>query len=63
MRSSLRRCRDCGAYSTKEICPDCGARTETALPPRYSPDDRYGEYRRTAIEQEYGENGKCHKLL
>ena len=25
--------------------------------------DRYGEYRRKAIAEEFGENGKCDKLL
>ena len=54
---------DCGKYSTKDTCPDCGGNAVPALPPRYSPDDRYGEYRRKAIAEEYGENGKCRKLL
>ena len=63
MRSALRKCKDCGKYSTKDVCPDCGGATVTALPPRYSPEDRYGEYRRKAIAEEFGENGKCDKLL
>ena len=59
MKSALRKCKGCGTYSTKDVCPECGEQTVCAVPPRYSPDDRYGEYRRTAIAQEYGENGKC----
>ncbi|MBS7382318.1 MAG: RNA-protein complex protein Nop10 [Candidatus Methanomethylophilaceae archaeon] len=60
MRSSLRRCPKCGRYSMKEKCLDCSADTVTAHPPRYSPDDRYGKYRRESIIEEYGENGKLH---
>ena len=44
----------------KEKCLDCLADTVTAHPPRYSPDDRYGKYRRESIIEEYGENGKLH---
>ncbi|NLL94794.1 MAG: ribosome biogenesis protein [Thermoplasmatales archaeon] len=41
-----------------ETCPGCGGRSRTAHPARFSPDDRYGKYRRIGIEEEYGENGK-----
>jgi H/ACA ribonucleoprotein complex subunit 3 len=62
MRSSIRRCPACGLYSTKDICT-CGAHTVSAHPAKFSPDDRYGEYRRKAIVEEYGENGKYdHKV-
>jgi H/ACA ribonucleoprotein complex subunit 3 len=62
MRSELRICPACGRYSLEEDCPSCGASTRSPIPARFSPDDRYGEYRRTAIIQEYGENGKHHKI-
>jgi rRNA maturation protein Nop10 len=39
-------------------CPECGSDTRHPAPPRYSPEDRYGEYRRKSIIEEYGENGK-----
>jgi rRNA maturation protein Nop10 len=41
----------------KDVC--CNTPTVTPLPAKYSPDDRYGEYRRKSIIREYGENGKC----
>lgn len=63
MKSALRKCKECGIYSTKDVCPKCGNPTSTALPPRYSPDDRYGEYRRKSIAEEYGENGKCNQSV
>jgi H/ACA ribonucleoprotein complex subunit 3 len=42
----LRRCVACHAYTLQEACPHCGGKTQTPRPPRYSPEDRYGEYRR-----------------
>ena len=60
MRASLRRCPGCGRYTAGYTCTECGSDTVTAHPPKYSPDDRYGRYRRMSIRQEYGENGKCH---
>jgi H/ACA ribonucleoprotein complex subunit 3 len=58
MRSDIRKCGGCGRYTLSQICPKCGAGTVCPIPPRYSPDDRMGEYRRRSIMQEYGENGK-----
>ncbi|MFQ6060716.1 MAG: RNA-protein complex protein Nop10 [Thermoplasmata archaeon] len=46
MRSAIRRCKSCEKYTLKDLCPSCGGRTRMAIPPRYSPEDRYGEYRR-----------------
>ena len=62
MRTSLRKCRNCNLYTMKEKCPQCGAPSSPSIPPRYSPDDRYGEYRRKSIRDEYGENGKYDPL-
>ncbi|AJC72091.1 ribosome biogenesis protein Nop10 [Thermococcus guaymasensis DSM 11113] len=46
MRFRIRKCPECGRYTLKEICPVCGAKTKVAHPPRFSPEDPYGEYRR-----------------
>ncbi|NYT01837.1 MAG: RNA-protein complex protein Nop10 [Methanosarcinales archaeon] len=51
MRSKILRCSACKAYTLKEICPKCGAQSGTTRPARYSPEDRYGKYRR-ALAQE-----------
>ena len=61
MRSEMKRCPECGNYSLNDRC-ECGSLTATPLPAKYSPDDRYGEYRRAGITEEYGENGKCRKV-
>jgi len=53
----MRKCPACGEYSLQDVCR-CGTATVIPLPAKYSPDDRYGEYRRKAIKEEYGENGK-----
>jgi len=42
----MRKCKACGEYTLKEVCVRCGARTVSPLPPRFSPTDRYGKYRR-----------------
>jgi len=56
--AEIRVCGRCGSYTMSETCPGCGGRSRTAHPARFSPDDRYGKYRRIGIEEEYGENGK-----
>jgi len=46
MRSLLRRCAKCGAYTLKsDVCPKCGGPLEIPHPPKYSPEDRYQIYR------------------
>lgn len=47
MRSQLLKCIKCEQYTFKETCSICGERTQTPLPPRYSPQDKYGKYRRS----------------
>ncbi|MCK4718199.1 MAG: RNA-protein complex protein Nop10 [Thermoplasmata archaeon] len=39
-------CPNCGKYSLKEECMDCKVKTFEDLPARFSPEDRYGKYRR-----------------
>jgi len=46
MRSLMRVCREDRTYTLREVCPRCGAATVAPLPARYSPEDRYGKYRR-----------------
>jgi len=46
MRSILQKCLACGRYSMKDVCPNCNHATGSPMPPRYSPEDRYGAYRR-----------------
>jgi len=40
------KCKNCGIYTIKEKCPKCGMETVRPIPPKYSPVDKYGKYRR-----------------
>jgi len=44
------KCKKCGKYTLKENCT-CGGSAVTIKPPKYSPQDKYGEYRRKAKRQ------------
>jgi len=44
--TKMRKCPSCGAYTFKEVCPKCNSRTVNPEPPRFSPQDKYGKYRR-----------------
>lgn len=48
---ALRVCRACHRYSLKESCPECGQPTRQPHPARFSPQDRYGKYRRMLLAQ------------
>jgi H/ACA ribonucleoprotein complex subunit 3 len=42
----MRYCKECAVYTLKEVCGRCGAQTVSPCPPRFSPLDPYGKYRR-----------------
>jgi H/ACA ribonucleoprotein complex subunit 3 len=46
MKVLMRKCGKCGRYTLKETCPACGNKTFMPVPPRFSPEDPYGKYRR-----------------
>lgn len=48
-------CGVCGKYTMKE--EHCGKRTIVPRPPKYSPDDKYADYRRKAKEGMLKEKG------
>ncbi|MCX6650581.1 MAG: RNA-protein complex protein Nop10 [Methanomassiliicoccales archaeon] len=52
MKTTLRLCEKCREYTLKDTCPRCGAFTLVPIPSRFSPDDRYGEYRRKARQEQ-----------
>jgi H/ACA ribonucleoprotein complex subunit 3 len=46
VRSLLRRCVKCGAYTlSRDRCPRCGGEVRVPHPPKFSPEDRYQKYR------------------
>ncbi len=47
----IHKCPGCGSYTLKGACPKCGSQTNPVGPARYSPEDRYGRYRRMMKEE------------
>ena len=45
------KCKSCGKYGLEEHC-DCGSKKARVEPAKYSPEDKYAEYRRQAKEKE-----------
>ncbi len=39
-------CDKCREYTLKEKCPICEKKTIQNKPPKFSPEDKYGKYRR-----------------
>jgi len=54
MRFKIKKCPRCGKYTLKETCPLCGEKTKLAHPPKFSPEDPYGEYRRRLKKEMLG---------
>ncbi|MGQ9787826.1 MAG: RNA-protein complex protein Nop10 [Candidatus Hadarchaeaceae archaeon] len=47
----MKKCKVCGLYTLKDQCPGCGGQTVSPHPPRFSPHDPYGKYRRMLKKQ------------
>ncbi len=50
------RCTSCKKYILTEKC-SCGAVAASPKPPKYSPEDQYGKYRRMAKKEELEKGG------
>ena len=46
MRTLILHCKACKCYTLSETCGNCSLPTSNPLPPRFSPQDKYGKYRR-----------------
>ena len=53
--SNLFYCKKCNEYGLDEKCNKCGGKTISKYPPRFSPQDHYGEYRRKLKKIQKGE--------
>ncbi|MDP3990267.1 MAG: RNA-protein complex protein Nop10 [archaeon] len=53
----INKCTQCLTYTLKDICQKCGAKTIQPKPPKYSPEDKYGQYRREEKKQEFKDKG------
>ena len=43
---NILRCNFCDVYTLQKNCPKCNKKTISPKPPKYSPIDKYGYYRR-----------------
>ncbi|MEM2944275.1 MAG: RNA-protein complex protein Nop10 [Methanomassiliicoccales archaeon] len=59
MKTSLRKCLKCQEYTLEESCPRCGSMSVIATPPKFSPEDKYGNYRRR-LRKERGDGYGVH---
>lgn len=50
------KCKNCGKYTMKEIC-SCGGAAVVPRPAKYSPLDKFANYRRQAKIDEYKSRG------
>ena len=51
MRSSISQCKECNVFTLESTCTKCSSKTSNPLPPKFSPEDKYGKYRRMLKEQ------------
>ena len=50
------KCQSCGNYTLKERC-ECGGKAINPKPPKFSPEDKYGKYRRKVKEKDRKKQG------
>jgi len=48
MKTEILKCNKCDGYTLEKKCIVCGETATTPKPARFSPDDKYGHYRRLA---------------
>ncbi|MCL4327449.1 MAG: RNA-protein complex protein Nop10 [Candidatus Thermoplasmatota archaeon] len=56
MRSLIRYCGKCHIYTLEETCPQCGGPTAMAVPPKFTPNDRFQKYRIKMRNETDGKN-------
>jgi H/ACA ribonucleoprotein complex subunit 3 len=54
MKTEILKCNNCNIYTLERICKNCKSKAITPKPAKYSPEDKYGHYRRLA-KKELGE--------
>jgi len=55
MAKHILKCFHCHNYTLEETCPHCKKKTVSPRPPKFSPCDKYGSYRREEKKQELKE--------
>ncbi|MDP3918478.1 MAG: RNA-protein complex protein Nop10 [Nanoarchaeota archaeon] len=52
MSKHILYCSNCNKYTLKEACPSCDNKLLNPKPAKYSPEDKYGKYRRVAKKEQ-----------
>ncbi|MDO8556229.1 MAG: RNA-protein complex protein Nop10 [Nanoarchaeota archaeon] len=52
MTAEIFFCAACEKYTLKVSCPSCSSKTLSPCPPRYSPLDKWGKWRRLAKKEQ-----------
>ncbi len=47
----IKKCPVCSGYTLSSTCKTCGKETVSPHPAKYSPEDRYGRYRRRQMDK------------
>ena len=48
MKKQILYCSKCKTFTMQETCPKCNEKAINPKPGKYSPEDKYGKYRRLA---------------
>ncbi|NLI61797.1 MAG: RNA-protein complex protein Nop10 [Methanosarcinaceae archaeon] len=60
MKGKILKCKSCNLYTLKIKCPKCGKKASSPKPMRYSPEDKWGKYRRIYFgSKNYERNDNC----
>ncbi len=51
MKTEILQCSSCNNYTIEKKCKKCNTKTVTPKPAKFSPEDKYGKYRRIAKKQ------------
>lgn len=47
----MKKCLNCKIYTFMDFCPNCNKKTINPIPPPFSPEDKYGKYRRELLKE------------
>tara|TARA_Y100000310_G_C20378689_1_gene667007 strand:- start:591 stop:770 length:180 start_codon:yes stop_codon:yes gene_type:complete len=57
MAEHIHKCPTCLSYTLEESCSKCGEKTILPKPAKYSPEDKYGNYRREEKKKDLKNSG------